>query len=321
MYVRGSRFLSPVLTHLASFHQAARFKGRPTFMVQKRKHNVMTSEAASSSGMVDSAAFEQLRTEMTAFDEKRETVIKQTRDTLKLSKQAIYCMHRGDIEGARKKLADGMTHAEKLRPIVDAEYELRSGGSYSSAMEEWAEGMVFLTFLTENRIPRPDELPGITRDEYLGGVLDFTGELNRYVVARATQRDFEAVKRCRDLTEELFGLFLQFDFRNGSLRKKFDGLKYTLKKMETTLYEQSLTSALGFQRPAEEEPAAMEEGKDSQKQGIATWSDKGVDHKIELLAVNCHASSIVTPNCSAGLTIFDLARNAQPRYLRFWLPH
>jgi hypothetical protein len=43
---------------------------------------------------------------------------------------------------------------------------------------------------------------------------------------------------------------LQFDFRNGALRKKFDTLKYTLKKMEATLYEQSLTANLGFVRDA-----------------------------------------------------------------------
>lgn len=59
---------------------------------------------------------------------------------------------------------------------------------------------------------------------------------------------------------------MQFDFRNGALRKKFDVLKYTLKKMETTLYEQSLTENLGFTRTAEaadDEPAdkaATEEG-------------------------------------------------------------
>ena len=48
---------------------------------------------------------------------------------------------------------------------------------------------------------------------------------------------------------------MQFDFRNGALRKKFDALKYTLKKMETTLYEQSLTENLGFKREADAEPA------------------------------------------------------------------
>ena len=34
------------------------------------------------------------------------------------------------------------------------------------------------------------------------------------------------------------GIFLKFDFRNGALRKKYDGLKYTLKKMENTLRDE-----------------------------------------------------------------------------------
>lgn len=61
--------------------------------------------------------------------------------------------------------------------------------------------------------------------------------------------------------DEAFGV--QFDFRNGALRKKFDVLKYTLKKMETTLYEQSLTENLGFTRTADaadDEPAADKAG-------------------------------------------------------------
>lgn len=38
---------------------------------------------------------------------------------------------------------------------------------------------------------------------------------------------------------------MQFDLRNGTIRKKYDSLKYTLKKMENTLYELSLAEA-GF---------------------------------------------------------------------------
>lgn len=64
-------------------------------------------------------------------------------------------------------------------------------------------------------------------------------------------RDVSAVTRARDTTDALMGIFLQFDFRNGALRKKFDALKYTLKKMETTLYELALTSSLGFKRSRE----------------------------------------------------------------------
>lgn len=53
---------------------------------------------------------------------------------------------------------------------------------------------------------------------YLGGVLDFTGELNRYAVARATARDVPAVQRARDVVDALQGQFLQMDLRNGALR-------------------------------------------------------------------------------------------------------
>lgn len=58
------------------------------------------------------------------------------------------------------------------------------------------------------------ELQGILRSfitcRYLGGVLDFTGELNRYAVACATKRDAAAVSRCRDVVDALMGQFLQF---------------------------------------------------------------------------------------------------------------
>jgi predicted translin family RNA/ssDNA-binding protein len=49
---------------------------------------------------------------------------------------------------------------------------------------------------------------------YLGGVLDFTGELNRYAVARATERDMAAVQRCRDVVDALMGVFLEVPGRS-----------------------------------------------------------------------------------------------------------
>jgi hypothetical protein len=45
--------------------------------------------------------------------------------------------------------------------------------------------------------------------------------------------------------------------RNGSLRKKYDALKYTLKKMENTLYELSLTES-GVFKPQDFPASAIE---------------------------------------------------------------
>lgn len=221
-------------------------------MAPKRNFATMSSnaEAADAAG-VDVSSFEDLNTAMIKYDETREKVIKDSRDIQKLSKQAIYSLHRGDLEEAEKKLNKAEELAKMLGSVIEGEPTLRYG-SYANALEEWAEGKIFQGYLRERRILRPEELPICQRDEYLGGVLDFTGELNRFAVAKATTRDTAAVQHCRDLVDTLMGVFLQFDFRNGSLRKKFDSLKYTLKKMETTLYEMSLTERLGFQRAAED---------------------------------------------------------------------
>jgi len=121
---------------------------------------------------------------------------------------------------------------------------LRYLGTVSGAIEEWCEGKIFLAFKSASRLPSFDELEIATIEEYLGGLLDFTGELNRYAVLQATKRNSEEVERCADIVDKLSELFLKFDFRNSNLRRKHDVLKYTLKKVESLRYELSFADRL-----------------------------------------------------------------------------
>lgn len=52
--------------------------------------------------------------------------------------------------------------------------------------------------------------------------------------------DRDSITASASLCHELFGELVQFDLRNGSLRKKFDGVKYDVRKMDDILYELSL---------------------------------------------------------------------------------
>eukprot|EP00963_Diacronema_lutheri_P006259 scaffold541_cov335-Pavlova_lutheri.AAC.4 len=203
-------------------------------------------------GMVDEGDFQRMKQEMTKYDAEREVVIKRSRDIQKLSKQAIFSLHRKDVVKASKQIEDALAAAKEIEPVVQANPTLR-GGSFSSALEEYAEAVIFRHYLSHGELisSQEENVNMCNIDEYLGGVLDFTGELNRFAIARATLRDLEEVERCRDLVETLMGVFLQFDLRNGSLRKKYDALKYTLKKLENTLYELSLTNAGLVTKPEE----------------------------------------------------------------------
>lgn len=173
-----------------------------------------------------------MRSQMIAEDELRETLIKRSREVLKLSKNSIYSLHRGQVAVATAQVAQAKELAKRdLLPLIVSNPQLRHG-ALSAALEEYAEAAVFAGFLAHGRVPTMAEVEIVTKEEYLGGVMDFTGELNRYAVLRATARDIEAVRRCRDIVDGLFAQLMLFDWRNGQLRRKFDAVKYTVKKLE-----------------------------------------------------------------------------------------
>eukprot|EP00499_Haloplacidia_sp_CaronLabIsolate_P011577 CAMPEP_0196781606 /NCGR_PEP_ID=MMETSP1104-20130614/9934_1 /TAXON_ID=33652 /ORGANISM="Cafeteria sp., Strain Caron Lab Isolate" /LENGTH=240 /DNA_ID=CAMNT_0042151839 /DNA_START=90 /DNA_END=809 /DNA_ORIENTATION=- len=189
--------------------------------------------------MVDEAEFDHIASLMQERDQKRELVIKRSRDVLKLSKTAIFALHRGEQTKADRQLADAESLIRELLPVA-AEYDLRHG-SLSGALEEFAEARAFSRFLKDGTLIRLSELDFLSHEEYLGGVCDLTGEVGRYAVIMATKRDVDALRHCHALMDTLMGQLLKLDFRNGPLRKKYDAVKYAVRKLETLLYELSLT--------------------------------------------------------------------------------
>mmetsp|Transcript_43640 Transcript_43640/g.123650 ORF Transcript_43640/g.123650 Transcript_43640/m.123650 type:complete len:213 (+) Transcript_43640:255-893(+) len=188
----------------------------------------MKSSVTSTDVDFDSDDMSFIRTQMALDDEKRESLIKRSRDVLKLSKMSISMCLRGDTQNAQKNLDECLTILkQELIPVVAEIPALRS--SVAFCLEEWAEAKILHSFLMHNRIPRLGDLEVLTYEEYLGGLLDFTGELNRYAVLQATARHETDVKRCQDLCTRVQEEMMQFDLRNSNIRRKYDTLKYTVK--------------------------------------------------------------------------------------------
>ena len=107
--------------------------------------------------------------------------------------------------------------------------------------------------------------------------MDFCGEINRFAVLAATRRDTAAVASARECVDALLAQLMLFEFRNGSLRRKYDGVKYTLQKLEQVSYDLSLSSSgylpKGGARevgppPSTDEAAAAGEGGDGEGDGV-----------------------------------------------------
>jgi len=80
--------------------------------------------------------------------------------------------------------------------------------------------------------------------EYLGGLMDFTGEVGRFAIRSACGGKLAKpqVELCVASVTVVYNGVQELPYLPGKLGKKMSALKNTLNKMETVLYELSLLS-------------------------------------------------------------------------------
>jgi predicted translin family RNA/ssDNA-binding protein len=180
--------------------------------------------------------FEDIRKKLEMYDSKREELIKRSRDLLKISKQVIYSVYRGDMKEA-SGLVDSANKVKKdVDKIADFDKKMLFEGSYSEACQEYSEAIAYFYYTKSKKLPSIKEL-NVDHEDYLMGICDLTGELTRMAVAKATKREFKTVEEIKEFVEAIYGEFLKFDLRNGNLRKKYDALKWNLKRLEEVMYD------------------------------------------------------------------------------------
>ena len=188
--------------------------------------------------LICSAEIEQIRERMEAYDKLREELIKASRDVQKLSKQAIFAVHRGNLKESRQKLDQSRAIAQSILERMKDSISLRQG-AVSNCIEEWAEGMLFLEWMTSRKLLTKAEL-GIVNDvEYVGGLSDFTGEIGRVAVAYATNRNIDGVKEVMQTDVIVLSALAELNV-TGRYSKKVDAVAMNLRKVEDIVYELTL---------------------------------------------------------------------------------
>ena len=109
-------------------------------------------------------------------------------------------------------------------------------GAYSDACQEYAEALCFHQYVKSKTIPTAKEI-GVNEEDYLMGICDLTGELGRRAVSLTTKKKYKEVEEIKEYVDNIYGEFLKLDLRNGQLRKKFDAIKWNLKKIEEVVYD------------------------------------------------------------------------------------
>ncbi|SCV72693.1 BQ2448_4230 [Microbotryum intermedium] len=157
--------------------------------------------------------FAGFRTELDAHQERRERVIKTSRDITALSKKLIFTLHRITntpratvLKEAEAKIAQLRELFIKVHVEVQGDQFWRYEKAISPGMQEYLEGWMFYYYILHRRIPTLSEaqasllpplpteasephpsdrtpLVRVTEEDYLGGIADLTGELMRLAIA------------------------------------------------------------------------------------------------------------------------------------------
>lgn len=189
--------------------------------------------------MLDKKSFSVMKKEFESHDNNRELLIKKSRDVLKLSKQIIYAVHRDSISEALRLEKDIKKEKKALEKIVNKSNTLSCVGAYKVAVSEYVEAILYLYYIKDKKILTLKDI-GVLTEQYLFGIIDLTGELGRNAVKSAGKGEYNKVLEIRDIVSEIFGELLKFDFRDNDMRRKFDSVKYDLKKLEDLCLELKL---------------------------------------------------------------------------------
>eukprot|EP00928_Gymnodinium_smaydae_P043768 TRINITY_DN29265_c0_g1_i1.p1 TRINITY_DN29265_c0_g1~~TRINITY_DN29265_c0_g1_i1.p1 ORF type:complete len:557 (+),score=89.03 TRINITY_DN29265_c0_g1_i1:79-1671(+) len=199
----------------------------------------------------------------TSFVEQREELEqiqnagKQLQENVRLGTQLVHNLtarlQRGDSEGASQVLSKiqalpspQVSLGESFWNDQELRHRLCEYAGVGHFMELYLGSLGFMSFLHSGVLtpvmPEAWKVGPEDQDDerYLIGVLGACRELERYAVNRGQALDLKSIRLCLQVCTCLEQVLMQFDFRNGDLRRRFDGVKYTVKRLENLAYEVDL---------------------------------------------------------------------------------
>ena len=188
--------------------------------------------------MLDKKYFAKLYKDFKLAEGKRSAVHKAASDGLHAAKRAIFSFHRNDWKSGEANLVLSLKGIEAaLAQVGEAEVK-ECEGVVQAATEEYVEAELFRQFLYKETLGEPRGLK-VDWQTYLAGLTDTVGEISRYVVKQATERQLHEVNRAKEMVEEIMASLIEFNL-TGYLRTKFDQAKQARRKIEEVAYDLSL---------------------------------------------------------------------------------
>jgi translin len=187
-------------------------------------------------------SLEEIDKNLKDVQDRREKLIKGTRDVVMLCSKSIVAMHHGELQDAKSKMDQAKTMLEDFR-----KYARQDLYRYIAVAEqELVEAYALKSIMDDKPMPSMRELD-VTGESYLTGLLDCVGEIKRLVYDRMRSGKGKDAEKLFATMEEIYNAiypFAVYDNIVSGLRKKLDVARILIEDIRATVTEESRRKAL-----------------------------------------------------------------------------
>ena len=199
------------------------------------------SLASSSSSGIQSS-LEEIDKNLKDVQDRREKLIKGTRDVVMLCSKSIVAMHHNQLDDAQSKMDQAKAMLAEFR-----DYAQQDLYRYISVAEqELVEAYALRSVMEDKPMPSMREL-GVIGESYLTGLLDCVGEIKRLIYDRMRSGKGKDAEKLFATMEEIYNAiypFAVYDNIVSGLRKKLDVARMLIEDIRATVTEESRRKAL-----------------------------------------------------------------------------
>jgi translin len=187
-------------------------------------------------------SLEEIDKHLKDIQDRREKLIKGTRDVVMLCSKSIVAMHHSQLEDAKSKMDQAKGMLEEFRRYAGQDLDRY----IEVAEQELVEAYALKSVMDDKPMPSMGEL-GVTGESYLTGLLDCVGEIKRLVYDRMRSGKAKDAERLFATMEEIYNAiypFAVYDNIVSGLRKKLDVARKLIEDIRATVTEESRRKAL-----------------------------------------------------------------------------
>jgi translin len=182
-------------------------------------------------------SLDEINREFRNIEERREILIKNTRDMVMLCSKSIIALHNNEMDNACIKISQAKIMLDKFKEYAKTDLQKY----IAVAEQEFVEAYVLKSIVEESSLPSKTEL-NVSGSGYLTGLLDCIGEIKRMVYDRMRAGEAEDATKLFAIMQDLYSIvypFAVYDNLIPGLRRKLDVSKMLIEDIRALITEET----------------------------------------------------------------------------------